>query len=238
MLTYYMEAIKSFNVGELPNSSFNIILGKRRSGKTVVAESIINQMSKSKNLDCCFLFSPTDAGFPMIPREDRFTSLEPLDNIVENYERMNNFNKVAMKRDQFKIKTLIVLDDMACSLKDIKNRILEKLAVNGRHSAYDPLSLSFLILCQSLTKIPRVVRLNCDNIFVNAIASRLEQDMVFDENLYVIDGSADGRKEARSLYNDLTASQDFMFVVIENWRQNCRCHADFIKTYVADYCGC
>lgn len=117
MLTYYMEAIQPFNVEELSNSSFNIILGKRRSGKTAIAESIINQVSKSKNLGCCFLFSPADAGFPMIPREDRFTSLEPLDNIVENYGRMN-CNKVAMKRDQFKIKTLIVLGDMACSLKD------------------------------------------------------------------------------------------------------------------------
>lgn len=40
--------------------------------------------------------------------------------------------------------------------------------------------------------------------------------MVFDEDLYVIDGWADGRKDTRSLYNDLAASQDFMFVVIEN----------------------
>tara|TARA_B110000285_G_scaffold176559_1_gene198275 strand:- start:1548 stop:2249 length:702 start_codon:yes stop_codon:yes gene_type:complete len=233
-----MESIQSFDVDELPNSSFNIILGKRRSGKTVVAESIINQLVQARKLDCCFLFSPTDAGFDMIPRADRFSDLTHLHTIVNNYERMNTFNKVAPKRDKFKIRTLIVLDDMACSLKDIKNRILETLAVNGRHKAYEPLSLSFLILCQSLTKIPRVVRLNADNIFVNAIASRLEQDMVFDENLYVLDGTSDGRRQARNLYTDLTSSQDFIFVVIENWRQNCRCHADFLKTYVADYNGC
>ncbi len=229
-----MESIQSFNVEELPNSSFNIILGKRRSGKTVLAESIIKQLREAKKLDAVFLFSPTDAGFDMIPSEDRFKNLDVLHHIVDNYKRMNNFNKAANKKDQFKVKTLIVLDDMACSLKDIKNRILETLAVNGRHAAYEPLSLSFLILCQSLTKIPRVVRLNADNIFTNAIASRKEQDLVFDENLYVIDGSHEGRQQARDLYNQLTTSQDFLFVVIENWRQNIREHKDYIKTYIAE----
>lgn len=229
-----MEGIQSFNVEELPNSSFNIILGKRRSGKTVLAESIIKQLRKARKLDAVFLFSPTDAGFDMIEPTERFTTLDKLHHIVENYGRMNSYNKYANKKDKFTAKTLIVLDDMACSLKDIKNRILETLAVNGRHSAYEPLSLSFLILCQSLTKIPRVVRLNADNIFTNAIASRKEQDLVFDENLYVIDGSHEGRQKARDLYNQLTTSQDFLFVVIENWRQNIREHKDYIKTYVAE----
>lgn len=229
-----MEGIQSFNVEELPNSSFNIILGKRRSGKTVLAESIIKQMRKAKKLDAVFLFSPTDAGFDMIGPTERFKNLDMLHHIVENYGRMNTYNKYANKKEKFKINTLIVLDDMACSLKDIKNRILETLAVNGRHKAYEPLSLSFLILCQSLTKIPRVVRLNADNIFTNAIASRKEQDLVFDENLYVIDGSHEGRQQARDLYNQLTSSQDFLFVVIENWRQNIREHKDYIKTYIAE----
>jgi len=229
-----MEQIQSFSVEELPNSSFNIILGKRRSGKTVLAESIIKQMRKAKKLDAVFLFSPTDAGFDMIGHTERFKNLDMLHHIVENYGRMNTYNKYANKSDQFKAKTLIVLDDMACSLKDIKNRILETLATNGRHSAYEPLSLHFLILCQSLTKIPRVVRLNADNIFTNAIASRKEQDLVFDENLYVIDGSPEGRHQARDLYNQLTSSQDFLFVVIENWRQNIREHKDYIKTYIAE----
>ena len=232
-----MDTVQKLNVDDLPNSSFNIILGKRRSGKTVLAESLIKQMHVLGKIDCVFLFSPTDAGFDMISHDSRFKDLEMLHTIVGNHEKINEYNKIAPKKDQIKARTLIVLDDMACSLKDIKNRILETLAVNGRHKAYEPCSLSFLLLCQSLTKIPRVVRLNCDNIFVNAIASRLEQDMVFDENLYIIDGSVEGRKEARKLYNDLTCSQDFLFVCIENWRQNCREHKDYIKTYVAELQG-
>ena len=39
-----VKTIKNFDVEELPNSSFNIFLGKRRSGKSVLCEYLIKQM--------------------------------------------------------------------------------------------------------------------------------------------------------------------------------------------------
>ena len=227
--------IEKLNVDELPNSSFNIILGKRRSGKTILAESIVKQLFELGKVDCAFLFSPTDAGFDMISHENRFPDLEMLHTIVANHEKINDYNKIAPKKQQIKARTMIVLDDLACSLKDIKNRILESLAVLGRHKAYEPCSLSFLILAQSLTKIPKVCRLNCDTIFLAQLCSRLEQDLVFDENLYLLDGSCEGRKKARGLYDNLARSDDFIFVVLEVHRQNCTEFKHFIKTYKAEY---
>ena len=115
---------------------------------------------------------------------------------------------------------MIVIDDCAVKLKTKDFNILEELATNGRHYAYPPLSMSFCILCQSLTKIPRVCRLNCDMIFLNAIGSSKEKELIFDENLYVIDNSADGKKKARSVYDEVILTEPYQFMVIENYKQN------------------
>ena len=78
-----MEAtdILPFDVEEIPNSSFNVFLGRRRSGKSVLVEYLLKQMVDKKMLDLVFLFSPTDAGFEMIDKECRFKDIEELHTI-------------------------------------------------------------------------------------------------------------------------------------------------------------
>ena len=225
--------ITKFKASEMPNSSFNIFLGKRRSGKSVLAEYLLKEMLENKMVNLCFLFSTTNAGFEMIDNDSRFTEIDKLDTILENYRAMNSYNKVAKEKDKFKIKTLIILDDCAIKLKTKEFNILETLSVNGRHYAYEPLSLHFFILCQSLTKIPRVVRLNVDNIFLNTIPSKIELEMVLMENFFILDSSRQATTEARQLYHKLVGTEDFQFIVVENWRQNVKVMADYIKTYKA-----
>jgi hypothetical protein len=222
------------NLEELPNSSFNIVLGKRRSGKSYLTEYIIEQMRLNGQIDVCLLFTGTGAGFTIIDKESRFREIDKLNDVLENYRRFNEYNKVVGKSKQIKLKTVIILDDLAVDLKSQKFNILEKLSVNGRHLAYPPLSLHFFILAQSLTKIPRVVRLNSDNIFLNQIASANEMNLVLDENLYLLDGSLQGKREARSYYQDLVVSRPFAFCCLENWRQNVVKLSDFVKIIVAD----
>jgi hypothetical protein len=229
-----MENIKHLNIEEIPNSSFNIVLGKRRSGKSYMVEDIAKKMVDSGDIQCVFLFSGTGAGFDFIDRESRFTDAEPLNNIVNNYKRINDYNKVAPKRDQIKARSLVIIDDMAPALKSKQFNILEELAVNGRHFAYQPCCLHFMILCQSLTKIPRVVRLNADNIFMNSIASSAERDMIMDENMYQLASDAKGKREAKQLYHDIVSSAPFVFLCIECHRQNVTKYADYLKKYVAD----
>ena len=225
--------ITKFKASEMPNSSFNIFLGKRRSGKSVLAEYLLKEMLENKMVNLCYLFSTTNAGFEMIDNDSRFTEIDQLDTILENYRAMNSYNKVAKEKDKFKIKTLIILDDCAIKLKSKEFNILETLSVNGRHFAYEPLSLHFFILCQSLTKIPRVVRLNVDNIFLNTIPSKIELEMVLMENFFILDSSRQATTEARQLYHKLVGTEDFQFIVVENWRQNVKVMADYIKTYKA-----
>lgn len=230
-----METIKEFNIEDIPDSSYNIFLGKRRSGKSVLCEYMIKQMIDAKLLDMVFLFSKTNAGFKIIKdKECRFESIEKLHDLLENYKMINNYNKIVGKRDKVRIRTAIIIDDMSIELKSKSMNILEDLAVRGRHISYSPLSLHFFILCQSLTKIPRVCRLNCDMIFFNAIASMRELEMILDENMYIVSSSREGKREGRTLYEELVKEKDFQFIGILNYKQNVKNYGDYLRTYTAN----
>ena len=125
--------INNFNVSETPNSSFNIFLGKRRSGKSVLAEYFYEQLVKEKKIDIGFLFSETMAGFDSIEPDNKFNDIKTLMNIIENFKKMNQYNKCVTSRDQIKLNVLVILDDLAIKLKTKEFNILEELSVNGRH---------------------------------------------------------------------------------------------------------
>jgi len=230
-----MDLIQKFNiVDDYINSSFNILLGKRRSGKSFLCEYYIKQLQKNDLSDIVFLFSSTDAGFDDIERECRFTDISVLNNIIDNVKKINKYNSVVSDKEKIKLKIIVIIDDFAIQLKSRQFNMLEELAVAGRHAAYDPLSLSFFILSQSLTKISRVVRLNCDRIFLNSVASCNERDMLLDENMYLIKSDREGKSEGRQLYHDLVMSEPFQFIVIENHKQNITKYSDYIKTFRAE----
>jgi hypothetical protein len=147
---------------------------------------------------------------------------------------MNEYNKVVGKRDKIAVRTAIIIDDMSVDLKSHSMNILEDLAVRGRHLSYPPLCLHFFILSQSLTKVPRVVRLNSDTIFFNAIASMKELEYIMDENFFLIATSREGRRSGRELYERLITEKDFQFIGVLNYKQNCKCYADYIRTFTAD----
>jgi len=227
-----MHDLVRYDVGELPNSSFNILLGSRRSGKTVLTEQIIRDMRKAKKLDMVFLFSPTGSGLDFIDESCRFTDIAPLHNIIKNYNHMNDFNKkMKNKKDKFTTRTAVIIDDMASDMKgkDMQ-QLLTNLAIKGRHSAYAPLSLHFFILSQSLTMIPRGVRLNVDTIIFNNISSAVEKAKIFDEFLYILDSTREGKKRAQVLYDTVISSQPFQFMVCACYKSNVQDFTDFLFT--------
>jgi len=219
-----------FNINDLPNSSFNILLAKRRSGKSYLTQYIIEEMKRNNMIDCCFLFSGTGAGFERVcPPHCRFDNIDDLDIILENYKKMNEYNKIQPKEKlKFRIRTAIILDDLAIDLKSKKFNIIERLAVNGRHAAYEPLSLHFFILSQSLTKIPRVVRLNCDCMIFNQVSSSNELKLVCDENLYITSHDLESRRDAMSYYEGIV-NEPYSFCVVELFRNNITSLTSYIK---------
>ena len=230
-----MESIKEFKPESLPCSSFSIILAKRRGGKSTLVADIIKKLYKKNKIDLAVLFSGTDSSdFKMIDKKHRFSDIQKLYEIVERYKAMNEFNKIADKADKFKVRTMVVLDDLLLKLKSKDFKIIQDLSVNGRHTAYDPLCLHIVILAQNLTSIPRLVRNNTDVIFLNNISSMRELELIMDENMYLLDSSREGKKNARAIYNHIVTSKDFCFLVINNYKQNCREYGDYLNWYCAD----
>lgn len=227
-----MEEITSLTVKDLVPSGFYIVCSKRRAGKTVLVASLIREMIKAKMVNILFLFSPTDSGFEMIPKENRFKTMEKLDLILKNFEYFNEFNKLQTNKNGYvSIKCTIVIDDMAVELK--KHHILEKIAMNGRHLAkYGDMDLTFFILSQSLTKISRTCRLQADIMFIAQQSSLKEKMMIFDEYLYLLSSNMEEKRYANKLYDALMVKEPFIFLAILNYKQNVTKYSDYLKYYV------
>ena len=227
--------IDSLDINELPKSFYFLVTGRRRSGKTVLTEYLIKELYNAKRVNFCFLFSKTDAGFPFIPREDRFNNLDMLYTIVDNYKMMNEYNDCCPKSKQIKLHTVIIVDDMANNLKDKNNRILQEMSLNGRHAARngDEFSLSFIILSQALMMYPRSMRLNCDMIAFNQLSSIVESENILKENFFILKSDRKAKQQGRDLYHKLVAHEDFCFCVILNFKQNIREYSDYIRLYKA-----
>ena len=69
---------------------------------------------------------------------------------------------------------------------------------------------------------------------MNTIPSQTELEMILNENFYILDSSRNGKNEGRALYHELVNKEDFIFIVIENYKQNCRTYQDYIKWAKAD----
>ena len=226
--------IRKLDVSTLPNSSFNIVLGKRRSGKSIIVSHIIKKLYAKKKLDCAILFSGTGVGFPEIKDSCRFTEIDKLHEIIERYKAMAAYNEISEPASRFKLKTVIVLDDLLLSLKTKDFKVIESLAVNGRHAAPPPLSLTFFVLAQSLTSIPRLVRNNTDTMILNNISSMKERTIVMDENLYLLCSCMQDKRDVRQMYTDLMQMRDYSFLVIENYKMNAKRYSDYLKWIIAD----
>ena len=230
-----MENIQYFNPKELVNSHFSIVCARRRGGKSTLIGDLIDKQFENGDIDIAILFTGTDADFPMIKKQFRYSAeeIDKLDDIVDNYTVMNEFNKIADEKDKFKLKTIVILDDLALQYKSKEfAEKLSNLSVRGRHYSYSPLSLSFFIITQKICCLPTTCRCNADYIIFNNISSMTELDTVMNENFFLMDSSRDGKKIARNLYNDLVSSEPYLFVVCENHRSNIREYKDYIKKYV------
>jgi hypothetical protein len=233
-----IDSFQSIDYTTLPNSFFLICVASRRSGKSTSCNYLLQQFQKDKKrrFDTIILISLTDAGFEGIPKGYRYTSLTALSQIMEKQKSIKEHNDEVMKKsDRIQSKICVIIDDMASgtdqdSLRNSKT--LEVLSMNGRHVVRgheDKMSLSIMVLSQSLTKLSRPIRLNSDIIMFNALPSLTEQQLVLSECFFLLDSSRRGVSYARSLYHKLVSSKDYRFIMVENYRSNKRTHTDYIK---------
>ncbi|MAO23401.1 MAG: hypothetical protein CMJ25_21845 [Phycisphaerae bacterium] len=232
-----------FNYQDLPQDGFFIsVISARRGGKSYLVDYLIKQFQQDKKLKFShiFLISPTGFGFKGIPPSFRFKDTSALQYILGNQEKIRDYNQTEEKESKrMKSRILIILDDCACiegKEGGLKNTLISKLALNGRHySTKDPVKgngVSVILISQALKRIPKSVRLNQDAMIANNISSLIERNDLLDENFY-IDTTIRGKRYGRKVFQELSTQEDFIFVVIENYRQNKRSLHDYIRTYKA-----
>lgn len=233
-----VDEFKQFDpVEQLPDSFYINIVASRRSGKGVMTEWMLNKFQKSnKKFDAIFLVSPTgDKNFMGIPPPYKFTDLGILTYIMTKQREIKDYNaKITKDYDVNSISSRIcvVIDDMAFSGDLHSSKVMNELAMNGRHLS-NPIGregncLSVIVLSQQINKISPAQRRNNDYIFFNSLSSSLEAEMVLSECFFVLDTSRRGKQMARELYHELSTSKDYRFIAVGNCIQNKRRLNDYV----------
>ena len=223
---------------DFPKAFCCSVTGSRRTGKTTITESLINDMQngKDKRFDYVFLFSPTLSGFDSIPNNYKFQDLSILPSLIQRQQELTVWNKTALKRDHKKCSICIILDDMIAT-GDLKNKLLLKIALNGRHiNAGDPVKsneLSTFILSQSVTGIPKKIRQNVDITLASRLNSKSDRQTLVEENM-ILDSSRGGMQTAYMLYDTTTLEKDYSFIAIMNHISNKNTYEKYIRSYVAN----
>ena len=233
--TSQMEMKNQLTASDFPKAFCCSVTGSRRTGKTTITESLLNEMQNNKRFDYVFLFSPTLSGFDSIPNNYKFQDLSILPSLIQRQQELTTWNKTALKRDYKKCSICIILDDMIAT-GDLKNKLLLKIALNGRHiNAGDPVKdneLCTFLLSQSVTGIPKKIRQNVDITLASRLNSKSDRQTLVDENM-ILDSSRGGIQKAYMIYDTTTLNRDYSFIAIMNHISNKNTYEKYIRAYTS-----
>ena len=237
--------IKEFSIDDLPDSFFGMIVAPRRSGKSEKMASLLERIKKNKSrkFDYIFLFSQSNAGYEdQIPQTYRFRNLEHLPYIVNKQAEVRAYNKKQEDpKKRVKSRILILLDDMIGESKgsdSLRNSgMIRKLSVNGRHLGNDGVEgngVSVFIITQAVKEIPKTIRMNTDLVLSGRITSRIERQTIIEE-FTTLQSDREGMKRAYNLFDNITLSNPYRFIVVQNHIANKTRESDFIFYYDGEY---
>ena len=243
-IDYALTETDNFNVATLPDGFFMLIIAPRRQGKSEKLQSLLEDIrTHGQPFDYVFLFSQTNAGYEgQIPNTYRFSDLSHLPYIVNKQSEVKQFNlKQKQKSKRIKSRVLVILDDMIGEEKgpnSLKNNgMIRKLAVNGRHLGNDGVAgngISTIIVSQAVKAIPKTIRLQTDVIMVARASNRVERETIVEE-FATLKSGRDAMKLAYKLFDDITLSKPFRFMIISNHLPSKRSNRDFIHYYDGCY---
>ena len=233
--------LKPFNCCDIPQDAFISVIAPRRSGKSTLVESIIHEYRKKHKVDAVFLFSKTDAGFYQIPKQYRFRTLEPLNDIINVQLKVKRFNQKQRKdSDKISSKVIVILDDMIDGNGEMrKNKLLTKLSSMGRHIGYKKEhndlknnGIMVILISQIFTGLNPTMRRNCDYVFFTKIPSRVERKAIVEEYLTLKTGR-NGLRESYNVY-DVVNKNDYQFLCICANKSNKYEYCNYVSTYIAN----
>ena len=171
----------------LPSQSFYMVfIGSPRSGKTSTAISLLSTKNNNKQNKKRIYRGVFDNIIVVAPKNS-LRSLKK--NIFENldedkiyneldYENLDDiYNKILQYREDEENNTLLYIDDMASSLKDVELLgFFNKIICNRRH-----LRLSIMLISQYLNSIPLSNRKLISHIFLFKCNNKREYESIYNE---------------------------------------------------------
>lgn len=161
-----------FMEGEIINRypSLTLCIGRSGSGKSNVIANMLTKKEFMKDFfDEIYLFSPTAKSDDLVEhlklKDENIidnldeSAIDKLNEIVD--ENTAKVEKDGIEKTAKKSKILIICDDCISEKVFIKSNILMRLATAGRHAL-----ISTIICSQSYTKVPRVIRLQCQGLII------------------------------------------------------------------------
>ena len=140
-----------------------------------------------------------------------------------------------------KSRVLIVLDDVIGEEKGENsmrnNSMIRKLSVNGRHLGNDGVEgngISVILITQGAKAIPKTIRMNTDIVMIGRISNRVERQTIVEE-FTTLRSDRDGMKDAYKIFDSITLSKAFRFMVISNHIPNKKKEEDFINYFDGVY---
>ena len=144
--------------------SLQLLVGRSGSGKSnLLLNLVTNPKLMGSFFDDVYLISPTAKSDDLV----KHLKLEP-DHIWDNLEEAVTNLHTLLDNQSYDIETngilktskvLVICDDCVGTKQFMKSDVLTKVAIHGRHNL-----VSSIILTQSYTKVPRVIRLQSQGI--------------------------------------------------------------------------
>jgi len=228
---------KTFDVNSVNKNAFIIVIASRRSGKSHLITHFLEEYTKKNKVDGVFLFSKTNAGYDGIPSNYRYRDLDILPSIIDTQLKVKKHNVKAKKKDKIKSNIVLILDDMVgeggLGADMRKNRLLNKLAVNGRHLSDDEYSnMMVILISQIFTGISPQIRLNTDFLFTTKLQARRERESIINSFLSLNSGRK-GLSESYEVFDSVVNKDDFNFIAIHTTHSNKKKFSDYVYNYKA-----
>jgi len=183
-----MNELIQFDLNDVPDNPSICLVGKRRSGKNVLARDLCYNYFRGQKIKNVFLFSPTAEiatnSYDFVPLEYRYSIVD-----------VDIINRI-LKRQEYLIRNnpkgnhgiLLLFDDIAYSNNYAQKQIIDKLFICARH-----FQVSLICNFQYLkTDLTRSIKDNTDLIFVFNQSNIDNKKIINEQFLSVSDNKQDG----------------------------------------------
>lgn len=226
---------ESLNIDEMPSNFFLFCTAARRNGKSEQVLHMCRHFHKKKRFTHYFLISETLSGYEeYIPANYQFTDLSHVPEIIGRMQAVGKYNQgQERKEDMVKCSILLILDDVVGNPTDLRKQggIMQRIAVNGRHicreDKLETNELCTILLSQRITLIPPPIRNNADIIIASRLASYHERKLLIEQYLSLT-SDREGLREARRVFDKITLSKEYRFIVICTHIANRKSHKDYV----------